>query len=82
MYRPEGWKNDREKYLLKDIDISIGNIWPVIYEAGADAMLEGLKKKGAYQEKGSQVGGLLINNTPWAGTCERNGWLVFIPEEE
>lgn len=41
--RPKNWEKKRDKYLLRDIDISIGNIWPVIYEAGVDAILEELR---------------------------------------
>ena len=39
MYRPEEWKNDEDNWPLHNA-----------YERGADAMLEGLKKKGLYGE--------------------------------
>lgn len=78
--RPEGWVNP----------------WPtpenieerIIYEQGADAVLEGLKKEGLY---GEYLEDYIISvavrpdDKDWAedflARIEQKGWLVFIPEE-
>lgn len=68
MYRPEGWENEYGSSITQKA-----------YEAGADAMLEGLKKDCYAEIKGSE---------PWymygvdetEDSCK--GWLVFIPDEE
>lgn len=64
MYRPEGidYSKAEELMLVKD-----SYEWSLV-EAGADAMLEGLKRETSepqYWDAGKQV-----------------GWVVFIPEEE
>lgn len=48
----------------------------ISFEAGADAMLEALKKGGSYTPA---RGGSLDRH--WI-EIDANGWLVFIPEEE
>ena len=78
MYRPEGWIDGRKIYdtekkgVLSDADI---------YEAGGDAMLEGLKAEG-WRLKGESV-------VPAQGEFPEihipeklKGYLVFIPDEE
>ena len=61
MYRPKDWKNPYKRVLLDNC------IEEVVFEAGADAMLEALQKEG---EANSYVPG------------RGRGWLVFIPDEQ
>ena len=77
--RPEGWKN-----LHNDIDSSrmlrVGTLREYtsdfkIFEAGADALLEGLKKKGVRITKATRMVTQPIFE-------EGDGYLVFIPEEK
>ena len=69
--RPEGWGNQTVDGVnsLKDLDPSE----VALYESGADAMLEGLKKNGGVTLK------LPLTEIP---SIYKNGYLVFIPEEE
>ena len=76
MYRPEGWENPELEFEKKQEDwrkhgivASCAFSTPAnAYEAGADAMLEGLKKdkESCYVDRYN----------------EPKGWLVFIPEEK
>jgi len=61
LYRPEGWGN-RNRYGVTVNNVDLDGI----YEAGADAMLEGLRKHPV--------------NSSYVD--ERAGVFVFIPEEE
>ena len=71
--RPEGWNK-----LVKDLKFmnmprtaeGLKNVERV-YEAGADAMLEGLKKEGEPQHLNCDD-----------ACSKRKGYLVFIPEEK
>lgn len=59
-----------------------GNYGRILFEAGADAMLEALKNTGVHIDENQNplnttVGGIL----DFFNKCER-GWLVFIPDEE
>lgn len=75
MWRPkEGWENPYSclpEHMEKE--------YPVLpeytaFEAGADAMLEGLKKQAQWHSKDV--------DSPVNVDCQiRNGYLVFIPEE-
>ena len=67
MYRPEGWKRDCET-MSDDCEC----VQCVAYEAGADAMLEGLKKEG---DKIDDLHDDIQELFPY------EGYLVFIPEE-
>lgn len=58
MWRPENWGNP---YAPADYPSGVVSA----YEAGADAMLEALRRGGTAER---QLG--------------RDGWLVFIPDEE
>ncbi len=73
-WRPEGW----DKAPLEILALSPEKIKRMLitdaYEAGADAMLEGLKKEGEYKPK------------EWVGDAfglhiAGGGHIVFIPEE-
>ena len=74
-YRPEGWENNNpcvecDCVNIKDRVCDMTCISLAKYEgkeAGADAMLEGLKKEGDYVKD-------------W-GTLNKRGYLVFIEEE-
>ena len=78
-FRPKGWKNPYYSHTHGDALMSITEscAQPEInraYEAGADAMMEGLKSRGAYQSKewvDDEFGLRTIGG----------GYLVFIPED-
>ena len=79
MYRPEGWPN-REFGIGKD------NIaYRDAFEAGADAMLEGLKKVGTKVDIAERIqffkGGqqFYLAHTPEVG---RDCVLIIVPEEK
>ena len=84
MYRPEGWKNPYK-------DTMNGDAWSD-YEAGADAMLGGLKKEGYGLGASAEFTLSIENKTDKSETlnvgggildyCIRKGnyTLVFIPE--
>jgi len=72
MYRPKGFKNPYSFMRGRPFK-HITNANPdYAYEAGADAMLEGLRKRGKYCV--NSVGRLKTHKN-------KLGWLVFIPEE-
>ena len=74
MYRPEGWKNAFTK--------ASGNLHPEadkeanIYEAGANAMLEDLRKEGQHVVFRDNS----VFKVPLRG--KGSGTFVFIPDEE
>lgn len=82
--RPNGW----ERTILLEID-NIKKGAPIaqydipIYEAGADAMLEGLKKDSF--PVGHLISSVFLTNLPYDATLieyeGKKGHLVFIPEE-
>ena len=67
-WRPKGWKNLWDKQ-PSDCLATPSPVW----EAGADAMLEALKAKGAYMTPEQMR--LLAPDAKYG-----YGWLVFIPE--
>ena len=79
--RPEGFKNPYSlvdtatcNFVAVDIDeADRNNAAHFAYEAGADAMLEGLKKEGKHTD--TLPHGFHIN-------VDKRGYLVFIPEEK
>lgn len=80
MYRPEGWvdvSNDAVERLKKQgVEFN-----PACFIAGADAMLEGLKKEGITMDNYNPV------NTTVAETAQflnqaKDGVLIFIPKEK
>ena len=84
MWRPkEGWKNPHQEYLDR-IDttgwsalaksMAKQETYPKIsiFEAGADAAVEELKKRGRHLEAGVMP----------VFTYPVSGWLVFIPDKE
>ncbi len=77
MYRPEGWTEIIAKIAGKFVGEAVSYDDRVL-EAGADAMLEGLKSGGvsieALRDADIRYGGKLV---PFL-----NGYLVFIPEEK
>jgi len=78
--RPEGWDKKRCDYLhLNTADSSsVENI--CTYEAGADAMLEGLKKE-SFIRKITLPADTNITNDLTDFEITKSGYLVFIPEE-
>lgn len=77
MYRPKGWKNPDECLCDEDWVKAMGECGDMrhhAYEAGADAMLEGLKKGGVEQTMQPQA----MIREEW---LYKPGTLVFIPEE-
>lgn len=84
MHRPEGWKNPHKLNLDKPcLNKELPEAWNIepaysVFEAGADAMLEGLKKE-AITESHYSDDYIAIDIGKSAGL--KMGWLVFIPEE-
>lgn len=88
-WRTKDWKNpyiardypDRNFEKQEVIERQI-----VAYEAGADAMLEVLKKGGKYWNYKENLFedefGLHPISIPIVDIKNKKGWLVFIPEEE
>lgn len=82
-YRPEGWENPfTEGGRLSHLQNA--PIKEYGFEAGADAMMEGLKKTGI---KGESWGETILDSDQNVAYIYRvapvgsKGWLVFIPEE-
>ncbi len=63
-WRPEGWDLDK---IVDKVDKAKG-IEGDYVEAGADAMLEALKREGAYGKK-------------FDGSIPFEGWSIFIPDK-
>jgi len=79
-YRPEGWENPHEHW----IEIREGDVIHTargIYEAGADAILEGLKNSGTCMKNFSPTNKTMPEIISFFDECE-NGWLAFITEED
>ncbi|KKN17541.1 hypothetical protein LCGC14_0964660 [marine sediment metagenome] len=75
-YRPDNWNKQRNEWLAKHtmFEISIEN--KKIYEAGADALLNALKKTGVFTY-GCHTPDIDLDDAP-----EVNGYWCFIPEED
>ena len=77
--RPEGWFNHREVTATKKITIAPDNtsfIWDA-YEAGADAIIENLRKQGTKtlrDDVKKEINGKQV-------TIYRTGVVVFIPDD-
>ena len=70
--RPEGW--DATKIIAERIgEVTSFTTLEMLIEAGADAMLEGLKKSGTYKDR--------YNRLDCYGITLEMGYLVFIPED-
>ena len=89
MYRPNNdWENPHLTQWHGEIPC-IDGCDVEVYEAGADAIVEGLKKEGLY---GEYLKDYIISVAvkpddrdwaePFLARIETKGWLVFIPEEE
>jgi len=81
MWRPPNWENPHK---------SIGTAMTAIYyqedlhkafEAGADAMLEGLKANSIYLSEHTEIGEAISRGIEMASK-HKQGWVVFIPDEE
>ena len=86
MYRPEGWHNP---YNTQPYEIEEREKKSLMYEVGADAMLEALKKKALYGKCGRDfmiAGKVKPDDKDWAKSfldaLTDDGWLIFIPNEE
>ncbi len=73
-YRPKDWEDGNKMY---DTEKKGGISDAEIFEAGADAMLEALKKSEGRHRILPQDNDCLSNLYP-----EQIGYLVFIPDEE
>ena len=90
-WRPKGWVEQRGRHeaMLKTGGCPLQALldWSDTYEAGADAMLEGLKKKGVRFTRKlipietSSDGRSGMDWMP-AGEADQRGYLAFIPEEK
>ena len=94
MYRPDNWDDIEgnityelnEKYADKGFQLlAIARA----VEAGADAILDGLKKNSLYGEYLDDVvisARVKKDDPDWAepffGSITKKGWLVYIPDEE
>ena len=71
MYRPEKWECPYKPDGGNDeIYCDIGARDQGIFEAGADAMLEAIRKEGIHTEGEAPT------------LCHGKGWVVFIPDEQ
>ncbi len=77
MYRPKVWEELRLGYRRVDISDEVYHA----YEAGADAMLEGLKKNGRYVNGEDIIIAFCESPTVYHFNDNVKGCLVFIPEE-
>jgi hypothetical protein len=73
-WRPEGWDSSKAPSTQFEAD-SAHEMLQKVFEAGADAMLEALKSKGAWMTPEQMK--LLAPDRKYPF-----GWLVFIPEKE
>lgn len=72
-WRPDNWKNPYpEPKLSRE---AYDKVFYDIYEAGADAVLEGLKDEGVFTY-GNHTPDIDLDDAP-----EVSGYWVFIPEE-
>lgn len=77
MHRPEGWKNPHKLNLDKPcLNKELPEAWNIepaysVFEAGADAYEEGLKKEGEHFD----------GSCPHKYFNGKKGHLIFIPEE-
>ena len=72
-YRPEGFKNPYSEKPFSFEDCKLQEA----FEAGADAMLEGLRKQGDCSI--NELVSLMIHHV--TGLAQNDGKWVFIPEE-
>ena len=83
MVRPEGWERlkveARRDLPLTEIKNGIVDPYDNVFETGASAMLEALKKQGAWLNAGQTLCDL--NNVAIIPYKSKGGWLVFIKEE-
>ncbi|KKN78428.1 hypothetical protein LCGC14_0349600 [marine sediment metagenome] len=74
MYRPEGWEEKKWKDIPYNCPLISGEQVANVYEAGADAMLEGLREDCQKH--------ITDKNGEWVLIMEdRSGCVVFIPWE-
>lgn len=83
MYRPEGFNAESIiEDMVKDIPLQLPTFAELI-EAGADAMLKGLKKEGTkVKDKESYCCPCQVCNNGEDCIATDTGYLVFVPEEE
>ena len=79
-YRPDDWKNPHkeDEPTSQNFKYTTAGREAMIFEAGADAMLEALKKSGEKVDRKTTV----TNN--WNLETKHQfekGWYVFIPDE-
>ena len=82
MYRPDGWKNvydDPTPPLFSSLTINQER--QCAFEAGADAMLEGLRKTSIAGGGHGASFDYWDNDLTIKGALLSEGYLVFIPEE-
>ncbi len=73
-WRPDDWGEIKEREcIICDPD-------ETFFEAGADAMLEALKKSGVVMKNFNPTNRTVLETATFLNQCE-DGILVFIPEE-
>lgn len=91
-YRPDGWKNPYpNSALVFDDKPDLGISYHIVFEAGADAMLEALRKEGRKVEAGRetflvQLQGVKTDLVLLPGSVQlpdikTKGILVLIPDD-
>lgn len=83
-WRPEGWVNKHrdvaktlEQHKVSSDTVQIAHLEADLFEAGADAMLEALKKGAQYTGYEKEV---VSVNIPTSGLLK--GWIIYIPDEK
>ena len=74
-YRPEGWEETLREILDRFNVTYMNSDECNLIEAGADVMLEGLKKEGDFYPKGKWTDDSTLETSV-------AGYVIFIPEEE
>ena len=90
MYRPDNWKKPYMVPTPSLLDLSTAertdatrHLMNDAYEAGADAMLEALKKEGKYIDASKYPYGMVLNEVPPIQKLTRKfkGYILIIPDK-
>ena len=84
MHRPENWENPYSKQWRHPDTPEYSELsMHEAYEAGANAVLEGLKGQGVYMTAGKNgILHITPESTIYTASLITKGTLVFIPDEE
>ena len=79
-WRPENWGNPYDEH-SSYVDEFTEDALHDIYEAGADALLGGLKAEGVHMKNDNPVNMTIVQVYGFFRKCS-NGWLVFFPDND